>query len=128
LGFTQQVNINGRKYMFNCCFVSGEVVTEPEIRRCGAHAATTFELAVRMGQVKAGVIKISCYWRLAVAAAKHLHQGDYVAVMGYLVWYHSEHPERPGKEDPEIMALDLEFVKSDSHVLGLMFKDAGEKD
>ncbi len=113
--------------MLNYCFLSGEVVTEPETKRYGEHAVTIFELAVMMGHMKAGVIKITCYWRLAVAAAKHIHKGDYVAVMGYLIWYLSESKERQGKEDPEIIALDLEFVRGDSHVLGLIFKDAEEE-
>ncbi len=86
--------------MFNYTFVSGEVVTEPEIKRYGDHAVTVFELAMRVWHLKAGVIKITCYYRLAVAAAKHIHKGDYVAVMGYLDWYLSENQERQGKEIP----------------------------
>ncbi len=113
--------------MFNYSFVSGEVVSEPEIKRYGEHAVIIFELAVMMGHMKAGVIKITCYYRLAVAAAKHIHKGDYVAVMGFLIWYLSETKERQEKEAPEIIALDLEFLRPDSHVLGLVFKEAEEE-
>ncbi|MFZ5448919.1 MAG: single-stranded DNA-binding protein [Thermodesulfobacteriota bacterium] len=109
--------------MFNYCFLSGEVLTEPETKRYGKEGVTIFELAVMTGHVRAGAIRITCYFRLAVAAAKHIHQGDYVAVMGYLFWRFNE---VEGKKGPEIVALDLEFVRSDSHVLGLVFLDAEE--
>jgi single-strand DNA-binding protein len=110
--------------MFNYNFVSGQVLTEPEAKRYGKEGVTIFELAVMAGHVRVGEIKISCYSRLAVAAAKHIHKGDYVAVMGYLFWRYYEAKE---DEEIEIIALDLEFVRSDSHVLGLIFKDAEEE-
>ncbi len=111
--------------MFNYNFVSGEVLTEPEAKRYGKEGVVIFDLAVMTGHVRAGKIKITCYFRLAVAAAKHIHQGDYVAVMGHLFWRYNE---AEGKEEIEIVALDMEFVRSDSHVLGLIFLDAEEED
>ena len=113
--------------MFNYCFLSGEVLTEPELKCFDNEAVTILELGAMAGRDKAGVIKIACYKRLAVAAAKHIHQGDYVSVMGY-IWNLCETRERQGKEGLEIIALDMEFVRSDSHILGPVFLDREEED
>jgi len=124
--FNRQISKGGNT-LLNYCFVSGEVVSEPEIKRYDDQGATTFEMAVAVGHLRAGVVRVTCYLRLAVVAAKHIHKGDRVAVMGHLVWYLNETQERQILERPEIMALDLEFLKDDSPVLGLVFKDTEEE-
>jgi single-strand DNA-binding protein len=113
--------------MFNYCFLTGEVLTEPELKCLDNEAVVIFELGAMAGRCKVGVIKIVCFKRLAVAAGKHIHQGDYVSVMGYF-WYLGESEDRPGKEDPEIIALHMEFVRSDSHLLGPIFPNVEEED
>jgi len=113
--------------VFNYCFLSGEVLTEPELKCYDNEAVTIFRLGMTAGRDKAGVIKITCFKRLAVAAAKLIHQGDHLSVMGYL-WYLSETEERQGKEVPELIALDLEFVRSDSHDLDSTFPEEEEED
>ncbi len=112
--------------MFNYCFLSGEVLTEPELKCLDNEAAVVFELGAMAGQWKVGGTKIVCFQRLAVAAAKHIHQGDYVSVMGY-IWYLGKIEGQPGKEDPEIIALHMEFVRSDSHLLGPIFPNEEEE-
>jgi hypothetical protein len=127
MGFLKQVKMRRRRIMFNYCFLSGEVLTEPELKCYDDEAVTIFKLEMMAGRHKAGVIKITCFKRLSVVAAKLIHQGDYLSVMGY-IWYLSETEERQGKEIPELIALDLEFVRSDSHLLRSTFPEEENED
>jgi single-strand DNA-binding protein len=114
--------------MFNYCFFSGEVLTEPEIKRYDNISVTEFELGIAVGRTPAGKVNVTCFRRLALVTAKHLHQGDRVSLMGHLFWFPSKKGERHEREAPELLAMDMEFVKSDSHVLGLVFPDDDEEE
>ncbi len=48
--------------------------------------------------------------------------------MGHLFWFPSKKGEGQEREAPELLAMDMEFVKSDSHVLGLVFPDDDEEE
>jgi len=109
--------------MFNFCVFSGTVCTEPEIEFFGHDATTTFELAIWIGPFEAGKIRVACYKGLAVAAAKSIHQGDRVAVIGCVSKYLGEDEKATGPHKPELLALDLELVSSDSHFQGLGLAD-----
>jgi single-stranded DNA-binding protein len=128
LGLAQQTNINGRKCMLNYCLISGEVLTEPEIKRYGTTWVTEFELGMTLWSSEAGVINVTCVRRLALATAKHLHQGDRVAIMGHLFCFPNKHRERQERNEAELLAIDMEFVRRDSHVKGLIFPGAKEEE
>ena len=74
-----------------------------------------------VGPCEAGKIKVCCYKGLVVAAAKSIHQGDRVAVMGCICWYLGKKERAKGPHELELLALDLELVRSDSHFLGIAF-------
>ena len=110
--------------MFNYCFFSGEVLTEPEIKRYGNISVTEFELGIAVGRTPAGKVNVTCFRRLALVTAKHLHQGDRVSLMGHLFCFPSKKEEGQEREAPELYAMSLEFIRSDSHALGLVFPDS----
>ena len=68
-----------------------------------------------LGPCEAGKIKVCCYKGLAVAAAKSIHPGNRLAVMGCICWYLGK---SKGARDLEALALDLELVRRDSHFPG----------
>ncbi len=109
--------------MFNICILSGKVCNEPEVEFFEYSANTTFELAIWIGPEEAGQIKVSCYKGLAVAAAKSIHKGDRVAVMGCVSGHLDKEGRETGPHEHELLALDLELIRSDSRFQGLGFAD-----
>jgi hypothetical protein len=128
LGFTQQVKSKGGSILFNYCFFSGEVLTEPEIKRYGYLLVSEFELGIAVGRTPAGRINVTCIRRLALVTAKHLHQGDRVSLMGHLFCFPGNKGEGQERETPELFAMSLEFIRADSPVLGLVFPESYEEE
>lgn len=71
--------------MFNYCFLGGRVITTPMLRYFGKDKpVTAFTLEILVGNDRYGRIKVECYSKLAMEAAKHLSLCDRVAVVGFL--------------------------------------------
>ena len=105
--------------MFNWVVLSGIV--------CGGlaldcdrvdHASITFQLAIQSWDEPVGRIEIICFSRLALLASKYLHQGDRVAVVGFLVMKEWQGDDGACHNDAEVIAIDLELVKGEDHTRG----------
>lgn len=101
--------------MINFCILSGRVCNEPQVKFNGGNAFTAFQLAVWTGPNEAGQIEINCQGGLAPAAAKSVHQGDRLVVMGRLARNLDEEDQANGRNELELLALDLELVRDDSY-------------
>ena len=71
--------------MFNYCFLSGRVITIPTLRYFGKdNPVTEFTLEILVENKRYGTIKVECYSKLAMEAAKLLRSWERVAVAGFL--------------------------------------------
>ena len=71
--------------MFNYCFLGGRVITIPTLRYFGKDKpVTAFTLEILVGNYRYGRIKVECYSKLAIEAAKQLRSWEKVAVAGFL--------------------------------------------
>ena len=87
--------------MINFCVLGGLVRDEPEIRFSGQdEPICTFYLSVMSFK-----IKVECYGRIAVVAAKYVHQGTRAVVPGFIGWGHER------TTDLTLIAYDLDLLK-----------------
>lgn len=71
--------------MFNFCFLSGQVLNEPErLYFEVGYPVLIFNMGIRAHPYSAGRVAVVCVERLAEEAAKHLHKGSRVVVVGFL--------------------------------------------
>ena len=103
--------------MFNYCLFSGRVITIPTLRYFGKEKPVTeFTLDILMGNARYGTIKVECYSRLAMEAAKHLSMGDRIAVAGFISG--GKHRQDNGKYQYELrlVASDLAPLREDPDI------------
>src|SRR5208337_4131019 len=102
--------------MFNFCVFCGRVCNEPVLSFFEeALAVTKFNLTLRVLDVDAGWIKVTCYGRIAVLAAKHVHRGDRVAVTGLITVTNWQAADGKWCSDAKVTAIDLELVQGAEH-------------
>ena len=71
--------------MFNFCFLTGQVLNEPErLFFDVGYPVLIFNMGIRAHPYSAGWVAVVCVERLAEEAAKHLHKGSRVVVVGFL--------------------------------------------
>jgi single-stranded DNA-binding protein len=103
--------------MFNHCFISGRVCSEPEIN-CSKweDAYCSFQFAIQAWNRPGGKIEVACLKDVALFAGKYLHLGDRVAVAGIL--YMSEFRSDDGqcRSEAGMLAIALELVKDDDRI------------
>ncbi len=87
--------------MINFCVLGGLVRDEPEIGFSWRdEPICTFYLSVMSFK-----IKVECYRRIAVVAAKYVHQGTRAVVAGFIGLGHE------GTTDLTLIAYDLDLLK-----------------
>ena len=105
--------------MFNYCFVSGLVLTEPEYQLIDKNPQTIFELGIWLGPFRAGIIKVGCFEKLAAIAANAIHRKDRLAVVGAIGQYDYVRGEKKGPHELVLIATDFELVRRNSPAAGL---------
>jgi single-stranded DNA-binding protein len=121
VGFSQKLKFLtsiGANTMFNFAFLSGNVLDEPELSFTEEEGpTTTFNLAIWVLQHPAGTIRVTCYSREAVIAAKYLHKGDRVVVVGFLCLDGYQAGEGECRNNARLIAIDLRLIKHDDRGL-----------
>lgn len=102
--------------MVNLNVFSGHVIGSPKLILAGENAPMTFfTLSLIANQQMAGRISVVCHQHLALIAARHLSNGDYVVIEGYLRLDYI--PAVKMKYDLDFQLFALEILKCE--VLGL---------
>jgi single-stranded DNA-binding protein len=103
--------------MFNHCFISGRVCSEPELD-CSKwdNAYCTFQFLFQAWGRPAGTIEVFCLKDVALFAGRYLHQGDRVAVAGILYISKVGGDEGEIREEAAMLAIALELVKDDDNI------------
>jgi len=102
--------------MFNHCFISGRVCSEPEFGDSRDNACCIFQLAFQARGRSAGRIDVYCLHDVALFVGRHLHQGDRVAVLGTLFASDSRVEKGECGRTPEMLAMAMELVKDDDRI------------
>jgi single-stranded DNA-binding protein len=103
--------------MFNQCFISGRVFSEPELDwfQSGT-ACCTFRLAFQAKRSSGGKIDVTCLEDVALFAGRYLHRGDRVALAGTLYVSEFRGNDQETWEKADILATALELVKDDDNI------------
>jgi single-stranded DNA-binding protein len=103
--------------MFNHCFISGRVASEPEID-CSKwkDAYCSFQFAFQAWNRPTGTIHVICLKEVALFAGKYLHKGDRVAVAGILFISEFLSDDGGSWKEAEMLAIALELVKDDDRI------------
>jgi single-stranded DNA-binding protein len=103
--------------MFNHCFISGRVCSEPELD-CSQRdfAYCTFRLAFQAKGRSAGRIDVYCLRDVALFAGRYLHQGDRVALLGSLFVSDVRGEQGEWGRKAEMLAMAMELVKDDDRI------------
>ena len=73
------------KKMLNQCTLTGNLGGDPEVFYSSeGNPVASFSLASHSSKKKTGWIKLTCFQKLAEVAAKYLHKGARIAVIGTL--------------------------------------------
>jgi single-strand DNA-binding protein len=107
--------------MLNHCVLTGNLGHDPEVKYFGDHhdqPVASFSLAFRAGKNRTCWIRVACFGRLAEAVERHLHQGDRVAVVGFLDQQHWENADGQIRNGFQIVAQSVEFIKTDGRGFG----------
>ncbi len=98
----------------NICILTGNLGADPESKYAqdDLHVAS-FSIAFQFGQKKTGWIKVTCFKKLADSAAKYLHKGAKVAIIGELQQDKWTTETGEQKMTYKLIARNLEFIKTD---------------
>ncbi len=100
--------------MLNQCVLTGNLGADPEVFYSSeGNAVSSFSLAFRSGKQKTGWIKVVCFQKLADVAAKYLHKGARIAVVGTLDHHKWETDEGSQRSTFQLIANNIEFIKTD---------------
>ena len=112
--------------MLNSCILTGNLgADDPEIFYSSeGEPIATFSLAFKSSKKKTGWIKVTCFRRLAEVAAKYLHSGARVAIIGLLDQQKWETDEGVKRSSFQLIANSIEFIKTD----GRGFEEGQEND
>jgi single-stranded DNA-binding protein len=117
MGLSQKENSLKENHMFNHCFISGRVCSEPELEYSKSHDAyCTFQFLFQAWGCPTGKIEVSCLKDVALFAGRYLHQGDRVAVAGILYISKVGGDDGETREEAAMLATALELVKDDDHI------------
>ena len=97
--------------MLNWACLSGVVLDEPElVYPPGEDPVIIFVMGIWSGQRKNGTVKVECRAPVATSAAKLVHQGDRVVLLGFL--YATDYQNEEGHQVNEvtIRPLGLELI------------------
>jgi hypothetical protein len=109
--------IKGEIYMFNHCFISGRVCSEPELECASWHdPCCTFQLVIQAWGRPGGKIEVTCLKDVALFAGKYLHHGDRVAMAGILYIPEFRGDDGEFRKEPGMLAIALELVKDDDRI------------
>jgi single-stranded DNA-binding protein len=100
--------------MINFCILSGRVCTAPEVEFEGKEAFTSFDLDIWVHGTSR--VKITCLGALAPAAAKYLHTGDRLVVIGWIRYLGDSDSSNEGQV-MRLQAIDLALVRKDGDTL-----------
>jgi hypothetical protein len=81
-------------------------------------ARITFQLTIEFLDKPVGRIEVLSSGHLTFLAAKHLHLGDRVAVMGFLSMREWQSDAGEWHNDATLTAMDLELIKGGDHNQG----------
>jgi len=100
--------------MLNQCVLTGNLGGDCEtFYSSEGNPVSTFSLAFRSGKQKTGWIKVVCFQKLADVAAKYLHKGARIAVVGTLDQHKWEGEGGIQKSSFQLIANNIEFIKTD---------------
>ena len=100
--------------MLNQCTLTGNLGADPEIFYSSTgDPVASFSLAFHSSKKKTGWIKVVCFQKLADVAAKYLHKGARIAVIGTLDQHRWETDEGIQRTSFQLLANTLEFIKTD---------------
>lgn len=105
--------------MINQTILTGNLGKDPDGFFTGdGQPITKFSLAFKCGKDKTGWINVVCFKRLAEVAAKFLHKGARIVIIGTLQQSKWESDEGVQKSSYELIANSLEFIKTDGRGFG----------
>ncbi len=100
--------------MLNQCVLTGNLGGDPELNYYGeGNPIASFNLAFHSSKKKTGWIKIVAFDRMAEIVSQYLHKGARVAVVGSLDERKWQTEEGVQKSAFQIIAHNLEFIKTD---------------
>ncbi len=104
--------------MVNFCALSGEVLTEPEVYFVGEDnktPVTSFKMELWVDGTRFGWIDVVCSEGVAAVAAKYVHLGKKLLVMGFLTRAYEKTAEGYRGYNLRLHGVDFEFVESGTH-------------
>ena len=100
--------------MLNQCTLTGNLGGDPEVFYSSeGNPVASFSLAFHSSKKKTGWIKVVCFQKLADVAARYLHKGARIAVIGTLDQHRWETDEGVQRISFQLLANTLEFIKTD---------------
>jgi single-strand DNA-binding protein len=107
-------NQKGGESILNQCTLTGNLGGDPEVFYSSeGNPVASFSLAFHSSKKKTGWIKVTCFQKLAELAAKYLHKGARIAVIGTLDERRWETDEGIQRISFQLIANSLEFIKTD---------------
>ena len=111
--------------MLNQCVLTGNLGADPEVFYSSeGNPVTSFNIAFQSSKKKTCWIRVVCFQKLADIAARCLHKGAKIAVIGTLDRHVWETDEGVSKSTYQLIANTLEFIKTD----GRGFKEGEAKE
>lgn len=100
--------------MLNQTILTGNLGGDPEtFYSSEGSQVVSFNLAFQSRKSKTGWIRVVCFNKLAESAAKHLHKGARIAVLGNLDQNTWKNKNGDKQSSLQLIANSLEFIKTD---------------